>query len=61
MRQLSNCTIHALFGLIVGIIYMMIELAWRGRTHWTMMVLAAIIFICAGVLDELDKPLKKWQ
>lgn len=61
MRKLSNRTIHALFGLIAGLIYMMIELAWRGRTHWTMMVLAAVIFVCAGVLDELDKPLKKWQ
>lgn len=61
MRKLSNRTIHALFGLIAGLIYMMIELAWRGRTHWTMMVLAAVIFVCAGVLDELDKPLKTWQ
>lgn len=61
MRRLSNLSLHALFGLIAGVIYMMIELAWRGRTHWTMMVLAAVVFVCAGILDELDKPLKKWQ
>lgn len=61
MRRLSNLSLHALFGLIAGGIYMMIELAWRGYTHWTMMILAAVVFVCAGILDELDKPLKKWQ
>lgn len=61
MRQLSNLTLHGLFGLIAGGIYLLIELAWRGRTHWTMLPLAAVIFICAGVLDELERPPSIWQ
>ena len=61
MRQPSNFSVHAAFGLIAGGIYLLIELAWRGRTHWTMLPLAAVIFVCAGVLDEGEKPLPVWQ
>ena len=28
--------------IISGLIYIMLELIWRGRTHWTM-------FLCAGL------------
>lgn len=56
MRRLSNLVLHGLFGLIAGCIYLLIELAWRGRTHWTMLPLAAVIFVCAGILDERENP-----
>lgn len=56
MRRLSNFLLHAVFGLIAGCIYLLIELAFRGHTHWTMLPLAAIIFVCAGVLDEREDP-----
>ena len=39
---------------------MLIELTWRGRTHWTMLLLAAVIFVCAGILDERDNPPPFW-
>lgn len=61
MRRLSNLALHGLFGLIAGGIYLLIELAWRGRTHWTMLPLAAVIFICAGILDEVERPPSIWQ
>lgn len=61
MRRLSNLALHGLFGLIAGGIYLLIELAWRGRTHWTMLPLAAAIFICAGALDEVERPPSIWQ
>ena len=61
MRRLSNLALHSLFGLIAGGIYLLIELAWRGYTHWTMLPLAAVIFICAGVLDEVERPPSIWQ
>lgn len=59
--RLSNLALHGLFGLIAGGIYLLIELAWRGRTHWTMLPLAAVIFICAGILDEVERPPSIWQ
>lgn len=55
-----NLALHAIFGLIAGGIYLGIELAWRGHTHWTMLPLAAAIFVCAGLLDEVRVPLPFW-
>lgn len=51
-----NIALHCVFGLIAGCIYLLIELAWRRHTHWTMLPLAAVIFVCAGLLDERPKP-----
>ena len=33
---------YSIIFIISGLIYIMLELLWRGRTHWTM-------FICAGL------------
>lgn len=60
MRRLSNLALHGLFGLIAGCIYLLIELAWRGHTHWTMLPLAAVVFVCAGILDERENPPPFW-
>lgn len=60
MRRLPNLALHCVFGTIAGCIYLLIELAWRGYTHWTMLPLAAVIFVCAGVLDERENPPSFW-
>ena len=60
MRWHPNAALHFVFGLIAGCIYLLIEIAWRGCTHWTMLPLAAVIFVCAGVLDERPKPPPLW-
>ena len=60
MRRLSNLALHILFGLIAGCIYLLVELAWRGHTHWTMLPLAAVVFVCAGILDERENPPPFW-
>ena len=36
-----------------GLVYMSLELLWRGCTHWTMGVLGGICFICLGLINEL--------
>lgn len=62
MQRTCNMILHGAFGLIAGCVYLLIELAWRGHTHWTMLPLAGIIFICAGLLDESERPLPfLWQ
>lgn len=60
MRRHPDAALHCVFGLIAGCIYLIIELAWRGHTHWTMLPLAAVIFVCAGVLDERENPPPVW-
>ena len=60
MRRLPNLALHCVFGAIAGGIYLLIELAWRGYTHWSMLPLAAVIFVCAGLIDERENPPPFW-
>lgn len=48
--------------LIGGLLYMGIELMWRGYSHWTMFVLGGICFVLLGRINEVipwNMPL--WQ
>ena len=38
---------------IGGLLYNILELAWRDRTHWTMFILGGLCFICLGLINEL--------
>lgn len=36
-----------------GLIYVLLELLWRGRSHWTMFMLGGICFVCLGLINEV--------
>lgn len=36
-----------------GSLYVLIELLWRSRSHWTMFLLGGLCFICLGLINEL--------
>lgn len=38
--------------IIGGIIYGMIEIAFRGNTHWTMLIVGGLCFMEIGLLNE---------
>ena len=38
--------------LIGGRLYTWLELACRGRTHWTMFILGGLCFVIIGLLNE---------
>lgn len=45
-----------------GLLYNIIETAFRGWSHWTMFILGGICFICLGLINEVipwEMPL--WQ
>lgn len=47
---------------IGGLLYIILELLWRGWSHWTMFLLGGICFITLGLINELipwEMPL--WQ
>ena len=44
---------HASLFIIGAVIYMVVELLWRGYTHWTMGILGGICFIVIGSINEL--------
>ena len=43
---------HIVIAVIGGLVYMGIEILWRGHTHWTMGVLGGVCFVLIGLLDE---------
>ena len=53
MNKLKIIIKYLLLGIIGSIIYMSLEILWRGYTHWTMGVLGGICFICLGLINEL--------
>ena len=53
MNKLKIITKYLLLGIIGSIIYMSLEILWRGYTHWTMGILGGICFICLGLINEL--------
>ena len=44
---------YLFLGIIGSIVYMNLEILWRGYTHWTMGVLGGICFICLGLINEI--------
>ena len=40
-------------GTTGGLLYILIELAWRGHSHWTMFVLGGICFLALGLINEV--------
>ena len=43
---------HIPIAALGGLLYMCVELIWRGHTHWTMGVLGGVCFAAIGLLDE---------
>jgi len=36
-----------------GLLYIILELLWRGWSHWTMFLLGGACFICLGLINEV--------
>ena len=53
MNKLKSITKYLFLGAIGSIIYMSLEILWRGYTHWTMGILGGICFICLGLINEI--------
>lgn len=52
---------HVPIGVVGGLIYMGIEIIWRGYTHWTMGILGGLCFIIIGMLDEYQNHPPIWK
>lgn len=39
--------------IVGGTLYVLVELLWRGRSHWTMFLLGGVCFICLGLINEI--------
>lgn len=58
-----NQSLKYLFLFVTGgLLYNLVEVFYRGWTHWTMFILGGVCFICLGLINEViswDMPL--WQ
>ena len=43
---------HAVLALCGGCVSFLIEMAWRGHSHWTMAVLGGVCFVLIGDINE---------
>lgn len=61
MRRLIKPSVLFSIG---GLLYILIELLWRCRTHWTMFIVGGICFMLVGLINEMftwDMPLIQQQ
>lgn len=56
----ASVLLHSVMGVIGGLVYMGIEILWRGHTHWTMGVLGGLCFVLIGLQDEMQKHPPLW-
>lgn len=52
MKKIISFCLHVLYGAIGGVIYYIIEVLFRGYSHWSMIILGGICFVLIGLLDE---------
>lgn len=53
---------YFVLGNIGGIVYVIIELLYRGHSHWTMYLVATISFILIGLINEfISWDMKLWK
>lgn len=50
MRKIFKYTVLLIYG---GVIYYFIELIYRGYSHYAMILVGGLCFICIGLLNEL--------
>lgn len=48
---------YAALFLIGGGVYFLLEVAWRGHSHWSMVIVGGICFVSCGLLNEVFE----WQ
>ncbi len=52
MNIVKNIIKYLILGIIGGFTYVLIELFYRGHSHWSMFAVSAISFILIGLINE---------
>ena len=51
--KLNNTTKNIIIFLIFGISYYLLELLWRGYSHWTMIIVGGLCGLLIGLINEI--------
>ena len=57
---MKKLLVHIPIAVIGGLVYLGIEILWRGHTHWSMGVLGGVCFVLIGLLDEVQQHPPLW-
>ena len=52
MVRLKSVLKYIFLFLIGGGIYYLIDVLWRGYSHWSMFILGGLCFVCVGALNN---------
>ena len=52
INTLKDISKHIMLFVIGGIIYVWMEILWRGYSHWSMFLLGGLCFILIGLVNE---------
>lgn len=50
--KFSNYLKHLILFIIGGFIYILIEILWRGHSHWSMFIAGGVCFLLIGCINE---------
>lgn len=59
-KILKNILKHLILFCNGGLLYLLVELLYRGHTHWTMFIVGGLAYIACGLVNEIfdwDTPL----
>ena len=51
--KLNNTTKNIIIFLIFGINYYLLEILWRGYSHWTMIIVGGLCGLLIGLINEI--------
>lgn len=52
MKRFLSIIKYLFLAFFGGLIYILLELSWRGYSHWTMFILGGLCFLSVGLLNE---------
>lgn len=54
-KMLTKIIEYIVIFMVGAITYLLIEILWRGYTHWTMGILGGIVIILVGLINEVTR------
>lgn len=53
MKYIKSLIKYVVLFLFGGVVYYLIEILWRGYSHWTMIILGGLCFVAVGLINNV--------
>lgn len=53
MKYIKSLIKYAVLFFFGGLVYYLIEILWRGYSHWTMIILGGLCFVAVGLINNI--------